>query len=109
MKKIPYAWLLFGPYLLFVLGFVMNAAVVFANGHHMPVFSPGGDCSLIDPEDVVHACGNHATHLKAFADFIVTNEGISSIGDFFMETLSLTKIPALVAWALLTFRDVVKN
>lgn len=109
MKKIPYAWLLFGPYVLFVLGFVMNAVVVFVNGHHMPVFPPGGDCSLLDPEDVVHVCANHATHLKVLADFIVTNDGVSSIGDFFMEALRITYVPALVAWVVLAFRSIFKR
>ena len=109
MKKIPYFWLLAAPYAAFTLGFLLNGIVVFVNGHHMPVFPPGGDCSLLDPEDVVHVCANHATHLKVLADFIVTNEGVSSIGDFFMEMLRITYVPALVAWVALAFRDTFKK
>jgi Family of unknown function (DUF5317) len=105
MKKIPYSWLLFGPYVAFALGFLLNGIVVFVNGHHMPVFPPGGDCSLIDPDDIVHVCANSHTHLKVLADFIVTNNGTSSIGDMLMDALSITQIPFLIAWVSLVFRD----
>jgi hypothetical protein len=109
MKKIPYSWLLFGPYVLFVLGLAANAAVIFANGHQMPVYPPLHECHLLDPQDVIHTCMNSGTHLKILGDLFVSNDGVASIGDYLMAAGEGVAIPALVAWCLLVVCDTAKK
>ena len=105
MRKIPYFWLLAAPYLSFAAGFTLNGIVVLANHHQMPVYPVGGGCDFIG-DDLVHVCMNSHTHLKFLADIFVTNDGVSSIGDAFMEAYYATKIPVLVAWGILIARDI---
>ena len=106
MKKIPYAWLLLGPYALYALGFLLNGIVVFVNGHHMPVLMPGGNCSAhLDPDDLAHSCMTAQTHLKFLADWIVSGGGVSSIGDLLMYIWEATYVPTLIAWTVLVVRD----
>lgn len=103
--KIPYKSLLFAPYVLVLLGIACNVAVQVANGQQMPVLPPSGDCSLINPHDVVHACMTQATHLKFLADGIMSNSGTESLGDFLQEFADTIQIPAALAWLTLTIRD----
>lgn len=109
MKKIPYSWLLFGPYVLFALGFVLNAACIFTNGHQMPVYPPLHECSALDPRDIIHTCMNSGTHLKVLGDIFVSSDGVASFGDLLMAAGDATSIPALVAWAILTAKDIFKK
>lgn len=105
--KIPYAWLLLGPYVAFAIGFLLNAIVMAVNGGQMPVLFPGG-CPNggFGSDDIVHACMTHITHLKFIADWIVINHfGIASPGDFFEWVFSFTYIPAAIAWVTLLIKD----
>lgn len=92
--------LLVTPALMFGVGFLMNAVVMAANGGQMPVLIPGGDCaSFINPEDFVHGCMTHATHLKILADWVVINHfGIASPGDFFEWAADGAFWPCLIAF-----------
>lgn len=106
MRKIPYFWLLAAPYLAFAVGFILNGIVVFANHHQMPVYPVGGDCSFLDADDLVHSCMTTHTHLKFLADWIVSGEGVSSIGDAFMDAFRATQIYVFLVWIVLIVRDI---
>lgn len=108
MRRIPYYWLLAAPYAAFAVGFLLNGIVTLANHHQMPVYPVGGNCDFIG-DDLVHSCMTAHTHLKFLADVFVTNDGVSSIGDAFMEAYYATKIPMLIAWGILIARDVCKE
>lgn len=104
--KIPYKYLLLGPTAMFALGFAMNAIVMAANHGQMPVLIPGGDCSMVDAEDIIHSCMNAGTHLKFLADWIVIRHlGVASPGDFLEWASDATFWPALFAWVMFMIRD----
>lgn len=103
--KIPYKSLLFTPYVLVLLGIACNVAVQLANGQHMPVLPPGGNCSLLNPHDAVHACMTQTTHLKFMADGIMSDRSIESLGDLFQDFANTIQVPAALAWLTLTIRD----
>ena len=102
--KIPYWYLLIGPYALFMLGFAMNAIVMSQNGGQMPVQFPGGY-----PEgdsDIIHCAMTHATHLKVLADWIVIKSiGVASPGDILEFAYDVSFLPALSAWFALVIKD----
>lgn len=101
--KIPYWQFLLGPALLFAFGFLLNAVAIAANGGQMPVLFPGG-CSHM-PDDVIHSCMTHATHLKVLCDWILLRDiGIASIGDFLEWGAGFAFIPSLVAWMVLVIK-----
>lgn len=102
---IPYWYLLLGPSLAFVLGFVLNAIVMAANHGQMPVLIPGG-CHVEDMDDLIHSCMTHASHLKFLADWIVVRHlGVASPGDFLEWFFDATYQAGLAAWAALMIRD----
>ena len=83
--KIPYKAVLLSPYLLVVLGSIMNQLAVRANGGHMPVLFPGNDCSLLGADDPAHSCMTAATHLKFLCDWILGSRSVSSVGDSLLD------------------------
>lgn len=108
MKKfkihIPYVFLLLWPALAIGLGFLLNSLCIAANGGAMPVQGSIG-CPA-DPQDPIHSCLTHATHLKFLADWILWNHvGVMSPGDLFMEGGAQTFWPGLIAWATLVIKD----
>lgn len=108
MRKIPYFWLLAAPYLAYAAGFLLNGICILANHHQMPVYPVGGDCSFLDA-DTVHVCMSKASHLTVLADWIVSGDGISSIGDAFMDTCRATRLDVFIAWCILVVRDIFKR
>jgi len=106
--RIPHAWLLIGPYVLFALGAMSNFIVMAANGAQMPVLTPGG-CSIFDnlknPDDIFHSCMTHASHLKFLADWIVIQGGVASPGDFALYACEYAMIPAFWMWMAWVIRD----
>ena len=104
--KIPYWYLLVGPTLMYGLGFGLNALVMAANHAQMPVLMPGGDASILDPNDLLHCAMTAHTHLKFLADWIVIKGiGIASPGDFLLWSYDITFLPALVAWVTCIIKD----
>lgn len=103
--KIRYSWLLLGPYLLFALGFAMNALVMAVNGGQMPVQFPGG-YPTDRPEDFIHVAMTVHTHLKFLADWVVIrNFGVASPGDFLEFQLDVTQGPSLFMWIALILKN----
>ena len=107
--KIPYKALLFGPYALCIVGMALNAVVNLTNGQQMPVFPPGGDCTLIGVHDHIHVCMTHASHFKYLADIFLSNDAVSSLGDLFQDVGNATMTAMGLAWALLVVRDTFKR
>jgi len=107
--RIPYWPILAVPSLSIMLGFFLNAIVMAANGGQMPVLVPGGNCSLIDSQDILHVCMNAHTHLKILADWISFYDSMTSLGDFFLLFGKHFYIPALYTWAVLVIRDYREN
>ena len=108
---VPFKLFLFGPAILFAIGFLSNAIVMAANGGTMPVLTAGG-CTEdaiagyaeeVDREGMqVHSCMTKATRLKFLADWIVIRHlGVASPGDFFEWAFNLTFKPGLLIWCLL--------
>lgn len=100
--KIPYSYLLYGPAMLFVIGFAMNSIVIAANHGQMPVLFPGGGCPDIS-DDPVHVCMTASTHLKFLADWIMMVsrgelQGLYSPGDFVEMLGEFTMKPAFLIW-----------
>jgi hypothetical protein len=106
--KIPYWWVLLIPYALVALGMAMNETALYANGGHMPVLFPGGAC-VADPDDIVHSCMTHATHLKILCDWIVSSHAVSSLGDHLQDFGSEMETASIVAWAGLIFHKTFKK
>ncbi len=97
--RVEYAWLLWVPYAMFGMGFLINAIVMAANHGQMPVLVLGGDCGMIDADDVIHSCMVAGTHLKFLADWIVINHvGIASPGDFLEWGFDLIVGPFMFLW-----------
>ena len=101
--KIPYAYLLVGPTLLYALGFFLNVIVLSVNNGQMPVLVPGGCDPQLFGQDMLHKCMTNASHLKVLADWIVIKEGfgvkVASPGDFLMWAYDFIFAPALILWA----------
>ena len=109
MKKIPYSWLLFGPYALFILGLILNTVVTFANGHQMPVYPPLHDCSVLQSNDIIHTCMTPHTHFKWLGDLFISDDGVASIGDLCMDFANRIYLMSGIAWVVLTIRDIFKQ
>jgi len=112
LASIPYKTLLFGPALVFGIGFALNALVMAANSAQMPVLVPGNLCAS-DPtffgDDLIHSCMTSVTRLKFLADWIVIRGlGIASPGDFLEWLGDTTYWPAASAWVVLVLRDLGK-
>lgn len=104
--KIPYWYLLLGPTIAHGVGFGLNALVMAVNHAQMPVLMPGGDVSLLNPDDLLHCAMTAQTHLKFLADWIVIKDsGIASPGDFLLWFYELTFMPSLVAWVTCIIKD----
>lgn len=101
---IPYKSLLFGPYVLLLVGVLFNFLVTFTNGQQMPVLLPNGVCTTAHL-GAIHACMTHANHLKALGDIFVSNDGIKSAGDILQDLGTVLALPAFIAWLTLTIRD----
>lgn len=93
------AWLLWLPWILFGLGFVLNAIVMVSNNGLMPVLVPGIPCDAITISDGVHSCMTSTTHLKFLADWImVSSRSIASPGDFLLWFSDYLLWPFFGAW-----------
>lgn len=103
--KIPYKILLLTPCILIIVGIAANVAVQLANHQHMPVLFPGGDCPVLPPHEVVHACMTQATHLKFLGDIIMDDHALSSIGDVLQDFGTAIAMPAFVTWVFLIVRS----
>ena len=103
--KIPYKAVLLSPYLLVVLGSIMNQVAVSVNGGQMPVLFPLHNCSLLGPDDPAHSCMTTATHLKFLCDWILGSQSVSSIGDFLLEVGNDIKTPSLIVWLCLVVKQ----
>lgn len=92
-----YWMVLFVPLALAWLGAGLNQLVVYANGDLMPVLY--NDCNnAVLTADHVHTCLTSATHLKPLCDIILTNDGVSSIGDVLQTTGPSTILPCTLLW-----------
>jgi hypothetical protein len=106
--RVPYAFLLLGPALLFCLGFLSNALVLAANTGHMPV---QGDIECAqnaakDAGDVIHVCMTKASRLKLLADWIYwPGEGTASPGDFLELVGQYGFYPCLFVWIGFIVKD----
>lgn len=108
LRDIPYSYLLYGPALVYAVGFIMNMIVMVANHGQMPVLIPGGwvGACPIDPDaDWIHSCMMPATHFKFLADWIVMHHGVASPGDFLEWLCDATFWPALVLWCGFSIKD----
>jgi uncharacterized radical SAM superfamily protein len=107
--KIPYWPVLFGPVIIFALGFGLNALVMAANQNQMPVLIPGGCREPIT--DIIHTCMTPATRLKFLADWIVLTkiDAIASPGDLLLWFSMKIRDIAQILWACLIIRDYSKN
>ena len=105
--KIPYAYLLVGPTLLYALGFFLNKIVIAANGGIMPVLINGCSAERFSERDFIHACMTHTTHLKFLSDWIITNHGtaVYSPGDYLLSLYDYVFVLALILWAALMIKD----
>lgn len=92
------------PFLFGILGSVMNELVVALNHGYMPVFMPGHFCLGNDILDHNHICMSATTHLNWLADWVVSNSGVSSPGDFLEDLGSAIKLPSFVLAILNFFR-----
>jgi hypothetical protein len=110
MKK--YWYLIVLPAALFLLGALMNQAVILANHGHMPVSWPGG-CSMYpdqDPDvDPIHVCMTKDSHLRILADWLKDDSGIQSPGDWLMDIANAFFTPFLILWIILTTIDFIKH
>lgn len=111
--KIPYPILLLGPSLFFFLGLSLNAIVVAANRHTMPVLTSNCEESMARWESVgdpIHACMTPQTHLKFLADwFYIPTVGTASIGDGFETVYEYGEWPAWFLWIGLVIADYNKD
>jgi hypothetical protein len=107
LPKIPYWPLLLGPYMLYALGYAMNALVCAVNHAAMPVLPGYIPAPAIGADsDTIHVAMTVHTHLKFLADWVVINGlGMGSPGDFLEWSLGYTQIPAAVAWVTLMLKD----
>ena len=106
LPRVPNWPLLVGPFLLFGLGFLMNAVVMAANGGQMPVLWPGGCSPKAFKGDIIHTCMTDATHLKFLADWIVINGlGVASPGDFLEWSFNAISMPAVYMWFALAVKE----
>ena len=104
-SRIPYLWLLIGPWVLFGIGFTLNAVAMAANGAQMPVLFPNWDPAYLSAEDFRHVAMTAHTHLKFLCDWIVVKySGTYSVGDLFILAFGATWQTSLGAWAALTIR-----
>lgn len=107
--KIPYWPLLLGPSLAVGLGMLMNAVVIAANHHTMPVLVTSCEQSSVGwamSGDNVHACMDQLSRFKFLADwFYIPGLGTASPGDFFEWASELAWYPSLAIWASLMIRD----
>ena len=82
--------LLLLPTLVLYLGAGMNEAVVWANGGQMPVSAY--ECQVrmdahdADEKDYVHKCADKNTKLRFLDDWMLGDDGISSLGDLLQDT-----------------------
>lgn len=102
MKRVYFFFAL--PFILGILGSFMNELVVGLNHGYMPVFLPGNFCQGNDILDRNHICMSATTHLNWLADFIVSNSGVSSPGDFLEDLGSVIKLPSFIVGILSFFR-----
>jgi hypothetical protein len=108
------------PTLLLYLGAGMNEAAIWANGGQMPVkmyacqermnapAKPdadellrkmfGGAPKAQQSKDYVHKCADANTHLRVFEDWIVSDNGVSSIGDMVQDTAEGLQPLAFYVW-----------
>lgn len=100
--EIPHAWLLYLPWLLFAIGFIMNAVAMVSNHNLMPVYAPGGYCSEpMVSHDGLHVCMTTDSHLKILSDWaVVPTLGTASIGDLFEWVSDILFQPLLGAWCM---------
>lgn len=110
LPRIPYWPFLLGPFLIYGLGYLMNAVVIAANGGQMPVLFPGGcpDPKLM-AEDVIHVCMDASTRLSFLADwmFLIQQEKVNmySPGDFLVIASRTWKDASILTWAVLMIKD----
>jgi hypothetical protein len=111
--------LLLIPMLVLLTGAMMNEAAVWANGGQMPVsmyacqerMNPPASSDDEDavsilfggpkaqkPKDYVHKCADQNTKLRFLDDWIVSDEGISSIGDLLQESASTLSYVVYPLW-----------
>ena len=104
MKK-KYVLLFVLPYLLSFIGAVCNQVAIKSNGGHMPVKFPGDDCSLLGKHDPVHSCMTEASKFKSLSDIFISDEGVSSVGDYLLDLGSEIKLPSLLVLVAAMIKD----
>ena len=108
--RIPYLWLLIAPWLLFGVGFTLNAIAMAVNGAQMPVLFPNWDPAYLSADDFRHAAMTAHTHLKFLCDWIVVKDvGTFSVGDFLLLAFGATWQASLGAWAALTIKKATRH
>jgi hypothetical protein len=85
------------PVFLLWLGIMCNEAAIYANHIQMPFMYPGDACTP-DKGDLVHVCMTHASHLKFLGDWIISDSGAASIGDFLQNIASDVVWDCRIAW-----------
>ena len=76
----------------------------------MPVHFPAhADVVATLRGDASHSVMMQASHVKFLCDWLISNSGVSSIGDWLQEFSADVKIPSLVAWIGLMVRDIFKK
>lgn len=101
LRSIPFLWMLVLPTVLYYGGYFMNAIVMAFNNGQMPVLVPGGCHSGLVFVTGVHKCMTETTRLNFLADWIVTNNGIASPGDFLLWVGDWLMMPMIFAWVAL--------
>ena len=96
--RVPYWYLLAGPFLMDKVGTFMNKIAMAVNGGFMPVQIRDCDASMIG-DDTLHGCMTAATHLKVFCDWINYHSAIVSLGDLLIEARDNLFLPCLIIWA----------
>lgn len=106
--KIPYWYILLGPWLAMYLGAFTNQLAIAVNHGHMPVLY--GSCDMLNAlldytQDAVHTCMTHKDHLKFLCDWINLGNSVASPGDMLIWLGAMFTFPGLISWISLVLKD----
>lgn len=101
-----YLTLLFLPFILAAIGSLSNGLACWNNNQQMPVFMPKNDCTqLEDRDDDIHSCMDAKTKLKPLGDVFLSDGGIYSVGDMFLDAGNTLMYITPFAWLVLVLAE----